>query len=266
MQAESSIGTIQNETHMAKWCLYLSILGLGCLILPIMFPSFKTPVMFVLPLWLSSILLGVAGLIQIRRHRPYLTGKLKAVTGISLSVIPIILITYLFYDAFAGESYDDSNPMLVVNTIKKYCDYKFPQKILSLKAADRLAGGPDNNYTCVVSFITDHNGLTTLQDCLSKGDAWEDITDDLSVKDYYSSEYDPRPFASHKDSPVWYKTKIPQGRTHLSLFNGEIVLTTVCVELKDSNDVAVYIEGWGSPRIMHNRRENIDTDIRKMKD
>jgi hypothetical protein len=254
METENTDVVIQKDSRLTKWSLYASLIGLACLILLLSFPSFKIPATLLVPLWLLSILLGVAGLIQIQICRPNLKGNLKAISGILISTIPPALIAYMFLTAFAGEPYDESNPMLVVNTIKKHCEYKFPEKMSSLKAAERLAGGPDNDYTFVISFTTDYNGFISLQNFLSKTDDWEDITDDLSKKDYNSSEYDPRPFASYKNSPDWYKAKIPQGRTFFSfLGEKELTLTTICVQSEDSNDVAIYIEGWGDSKIKKNR-------------
>jgi hypothetical protein len=254
MESENTKGVIQKESQLAKWSLYTSLTGLVCLMLLILFPSFKIPAILPLFFWLLSVLLSTAGVIQIRACRPNLKGYLKAISGILISIIPPAVIICIFLAAFAGEPYDESNPMLVVNTVKKHGEYKFPEKMLSLKAAERLAGGPDNDYTFLISFKTDYNGFVSLQNFLSNTGDWEDITDELSKKDGNSSAYDPRPYASYKNSPDWYKAKIPQGKTFFSFIGDkELVLTTVCVLLEDSNDVAVYIEGLGKSKIKKNR-------------
>jgi hypothetical protein len=196
--------------------------------------------------WVLSFVFGIVALVEIRRKRPAFKGKPEAIIGICASGIPLILIgciISMIFLALRGEPYDESHPSSVIATIETHCNFKFPEKMESLKAADRIAGGvPPQLYVVIVSFITDQNGFAQLRDSLS--------LQPLRSEDYDTNE--PRAFSLSKGTPQWYKTKMPKGKIYEgSLYskNNMMRLSTFCVELPESEKIAVYIEGWGDSRL-----------------
>jgi len=203
--------------------------------------------------WPISLVSGIIALVDIRKGRPAYRGKPEAILGVCLSGAVIVLygtFFFLLYCALRGEPFDESDPASVVATIGKNCGFEFPEKMESLKAADRLAGGIDNPYFFVVSFMTDQSGFAQLRDSLSQLGNWKEITDELSQKDYDTDDYDPRDWSCIEDAPQWYKMKIAKGRTYEGFLvskNNRMRLFTFCVDLAEPNRIAVYMEGWGDP-------------------
>jgi len=202
------------------------------------------------PCWIASLVFGIVALVEIRTKRPAFKGKRQAIIGICSSAIPLIItivFSWIVYSAIRGEPYDESHPQLVLAIIEKNCEFRFPEKIESLKAADRLAGGLDNPYLFIISFTTDRKGFAQLKDSLEL-QFHKDIT--LEVD---NDEDDRRIFSSSKGTPQWYKTKIPKGKIwegFLVSRNNMMRLNTVCVELSESEKVAVYMGGFGDSRLI----------------
>jgi hypothetical protein len=201
---------------------------------------------FSLLCWILSLISGIISLVRIKRARPVLKGKAEAIVGICLSVVPLILIStiaYVFYLALRGEPYDESHPASVIATIETNCKFKFPEKMESLKAADRIGGGVSPKpYLFIVSFTTDQNGFAQLRDSLS--------LQPLRSEDYDTN--DPRVSSLSKGTPQWYKAKMPKGIIYEGFLvskNNMMRLSTFCVELPEPEKVAVYMEGFGDPRL-----------------
>ena len=200
---------------------------------------------FAFPCWIISLVFGVLALLEIRTKRPAFKGRRQAIIGISFSAIPLIItiaLSWMIYSAIRGEPYDESHPQLVIATIEKNCDFRFPEKMESLKAADRLAGGPDNPYLFVIRFKTNMEGFAQLKDVLELQPHKDTTSEVVNGKD------DPRIFSISKETPLWYSARIPKGKTwegFLVSSNNMMRLSTVCVELSESGKVDVYMRGFG---------------------
>jgi hypothetical protein len=234
------------RTPWATASLILSFLGWLFFLLLFLFDEFDKPMFFLSILcWVLSFVFGIVALVEIRRKFLAFKGKAEAIAGICASVIPLFLIgciLSLFFLAIRGEPYDESYPQSVIATIETNCNFKFPEKMESLKAADRIAGGvPPQPYVVIVSFTTDQDGFAQLQHSLS--------LQPLRSENYNTNE--PRAFSLSKGTPQWYKTKMPKGKIYEGSLYGKnnMMLSTFCVELPESEKVAVYMEGWGDSRL-----------------
>jgi hypothetical protein len=207
--------------------------------------DFGPAICFAFPCWFASLLFGAHALMEIRTKRTAFKGKRQAIIGIASSAIPLIItiaLSWMIYSAIRGEPYDESHPQLVLATIEKNCDFRFPEKMESLKAADRLAGGPDNPYFFVIRFKTNREGFAQLKDALELKPHKDTTSEVVNDKD------DPRFFSISKETPLWYSAKIPKGKTwegFLVSSNNMMRLSTVCVELSESGKVDVYMGGFG---------------------
>lgn len=239
------------RTPWATASFVLSLAGWLCIIL--VYPNQFYELLYdTLPLffcafccWVISLMSGIVALVEIRRKRSVFKGKDEAIIGICTSGVPLILIVCIismFFLALRGEPYDESHPTSVIAMIETKFNFKFPEKMESLKAADRIAGGvPPQAYVFIVTFITDQDGFAKLRDS-------------ISLQPLRSGVYDtnePRSFSLSKGTPQWYKTEMPKGK----IYEGSVVsknnmmLSTFCVELPNSEKVAVYMEGWGDSRL-----------------
>jgi len=251
MNNTNTTSVAPKRTAWATVSIVLCVIGWVCAGLVVCHPFIELfcdtrPVWrFSLLCWVLSLIFGIIALVRIKRARPILKGKAEAIVGICLSVVPLLLINtiaYVFYLALRGEPYDESHPALVIATIETNCNFKFPEKIESLKAADRIAGGvPPKPYVVIVSFTTDQNGFAQLRDSLS--------LQPLRSENYNTNE--PRAFSLSKGTPQWYKTKMPKGKIYEGSRYGKnnMMLSTFCVELPESEKIAVYMEGWGDSRL-----------------
>lgn len=257
MEAENTTTDVPKRTHWATASFVLSLAGWVCaaLIYCDMFYELlydSTPLFLCAPLcWAFALVFGIVALVAIRRKRPLYTGIVEAITGICASAIPLILIaaiSILFYLALRGEPYQESDPASIIALIEDNSNINFPEKMQSLKAADRIAGPPDPPYVCLlVSFTTDQKGFTRLRDSLSKLDSYTEITDD-----YNADEYNHVYFSSYKDIPQWFKIDIAKDIIYHSFGktkNNAITLYTTCVRSEDPDKIVVYMEGLGRPRL-----------------
>ena len=53
-----------------------------------------------------------------------------------------------------------------------------------------------------------------------------------------------------KNAPEWFNAEIPKGKIYELFAYDKMVLFFICVELPDSNDVVIHIEGWGGDRAL----------------
>jgi UDP:flavonoid glycosyltransferase YjiC (YdhE family) len=153
----------------------------------------------------------------------------------------------MIYSAFHGEPYDESHQEVVISIIKENSDIVFPDKMESLKAADRIAPGVGPGYVClIVRFETDKDGFTQLRDSLSKQDSY------IETLDYNSNEYIPFHFSTERDIPQWFKIDIAKDIIYYSFGitkNNAITLHTTCVRSEDPDKIVVYMEGLGDPSL-----------------
>ena len=247
--------TTNNTPKINQWATASLISSLIAYILSFLafVLGFGPAICFAFPCWIASLIFGVVALMEIRTKRPAFKGRIQAIIGISSSAIPLIItvvFSCMLYLAIRGEPYDESHPQLVLATIEKNCDFCFPEKMESLKAADRLAGGPDNPYLFIIRFTTSREGFAQLKDELELQPHRDTTSEVVNGKD------DPRIFSLSKDTPQWYITKIPKGKIwegFLVSQNNMMRLSTVCVELSEYGKVDVYMGGWGSSRLIQDR-------------
>ena len=175
---------------------------------------------------------------------------------IGLLAVPLLLgagtLFYIFYVLSVmshSEPYNETNPALIIDKIENNFDISFSTRMNSLQAADKIAGGIDRPYIFIVRFTTDKTGFANLRELLSGLGNWEETTNELLKKDYNTDEYDPRYIVLYKkDTPDWYKMRIAKGRTYESFLvskNNKMRLITICVEVAESSEIVVYMEGWG---------------------
>lgn len=209
---------------------------------------------------LVGICLGVAALVSIKKSKGKLKGIGFAVSGIIISFIIIVIFIYVafsFISYLHGEPYNDSNPEAILNKVESYCDFEFPKKIETLKAAEKITGGIDHEYTFIARFKTDRNSFEELRNSLSKTKSYsEEITDELPLENsnsyytYGSLTSNKMGSMWQKNAPEWFNAEIPKGKVYVLWPWGKMVLFFICVELPDSNDVVVHIEGWGGGRAL----------------
>lgn len=209
------------------------------------------------PCWIASLVFGIDALVEIRTKRPPFKGKRQAIIGICSSAIPLIITVafiWMIYSAIRGEPYDEFHPEAVISIIEENCDIEFPAKMESLKAADRIAPGIDKPYHFVVSFTTNMNNFAELKESISQLDSY---FEKRVERDPNVGKNTPADFAVFRDSPEWYKTEIPKGEIHESFGvskNNKIRLRTIWINLPESEKVVVYMEGWGSSRLIQDKK------------
>lgn len=251
--------TADRPTRM--WCatasLVLCVLGWAILVMASSNPAVSPSGAFGLAFfaWAVSLGAGIVALVVIRVRRPAFKGKLQAVLGVCVSGGAIVWFGASFVVvslALRGEAFDESNPPSVIAKIENTCGFKFPEKVESLKAADRISGGvPPCAYQFIVRFTTGQNGFVQLRDSLSE------IDDGPQGKGHYGGLSDPRYFRRSREVPKWYEGEIEGAVIYESVFltTGTIWLQlhTVCAELEQAEKVEVYMEGWGDTSLKEDK-------------
>lgn len=197
-----------------------------------------------------GLALSVIALVLIRRSKGALNRKGFAIGGLIISVILFLLLAFVVcifcYVLFYETPYDDSDPKAIIAKIENNCGFKFPAKIESLKAADKITGGIDRPYVFVINFTTDKTGFIELKDSFFQmGCQLEEITlkEGDSIRDESGSW--------SRNAPQWCSEKIPKGKTYESFLlckNDIGLLDTIFVEVANSGEVVVYMYGWGDSR------------------
>lgn len=266
--AEADNNTKDQKLKISKWAtasMYSAFTGLALMLLSYIFymllfnintnaPVRLLGVGFILIIF--GFAAGIIALICIKVSKEKLKGKGLAISGIIISLIPIVLfgcLAYGFYMAVIYEKlYDDSNPEAIIAKVEKVCDFDFPEKIESLKAAEKLVAGIDPGYAFIARFTTDQNSFAELRNSLSKakyeGYYSEEINDELPIEDGKSYTYGSRKSYFEcwwqKNAPEWFDTGISKGKVYELYPSYKMMhLYFICVELPDSNDVVVNVEG-----------------------
>ncbi|MHC4113658.1 MAG: hypothetical protein ACYSWZ_24685 [Planctomycetota bacterium] len=192
-----------------------------------------------------------------------MTKKTKIVLGISAAILLALVLAaisvfyggrYFLRKAFWMEPYDESHPASILVTIEDNSVVKFPEKIESLKAADRTSRGIDSaHYNFILRFKTDQNGLAQLRESLSQLDRY--IEDDVKP-DQRDYDFDLRISRKNKLFPEWYSEELPEGVVYTShgkgvVYSGKTAkgkfhyISCTCVTLAGSEEVVVFMEGVG---------------------
>jgi hypothetical protein len=210
------------------------------------------------------LIFGIVALVKIRKKRPAFKGTLQAVLGVCVSGATLawfVVIFHLISSALRGEPFDESNPQSVVAKIENTFGFKFPEKMESLKAGDRIRGGLLSfpcPYQFIVRFTTDQNGFVQLRDSLSE------IDDGPQATSHYTGLSDPRWFSGPPEVPKWYGMEIKGSviyESHILTSEGMwLQLHTVCVESEQSGRVEVYMEGMGDPNLKTDKKKRFDEE------
>ena len=280
--SETNNNTQGQKPKISKWAtasMYSAFIGLAlilllCLSYKLLFNASEFIFYIVAKILLGVGLIliifgfvaGIIGLIGIKASKGKLKGMGFAISGIIISSIPIILfisVAYFFYMAVIYEKpYDDSNSKAIMAKVEKVCDFEFPEKIESLKAAEKIASGIDRAYTFIVRFTTDQNSFAEFRNSLSKTkNYFEKITDELLTEDGKSYRYGSRGSMWQKNAPEWFNAEIPKGKVYELYPIDKMFLYFICVELPDSNDVIVNIEGWYTHRRLKEAEKSFDRPL-----
>jgi len=275
MRPEDSEVTVgkPRKSFLAVTSFALALAGWTCLLLFILFLLVIFPwrsdydvilkvLSFCMELfWFFSLSVGITALIRIRRKRGTIKGKGRAKIGIWASAIPIMLFVVFPGLMFRAMLYSarlcECDPAPLVAMIKHNFEFKFPENIKSIKAAEADNVGIDRIYEFIVSFTTDQSGWRQFQESFPKvndantiyveTDGQRYIHDIYDFMDYDANTYDdqrPRRWA-----PKWYKTKIKKGKYfqgYLTSKNKKIQINNLCVDVADPENIIVYIQGWGN--------------------
>jgi len=198
----------------------------------------------------------------------FMTKKIKIVLGISV-VLPLALALSAVYFFFFGhdllrrwfwmEIHDESRLASFLANIEDKTVVRFPKKIESLKAAERVHTDRADSYHFVLRFKTGKNGLDQLRESLSQMDYYvssDAQTDPNSEVDIY-----PRIVHSKKGIPEWFSEEMAEGVHYESIGSGSRVdyfeygkniniaiakiytIECKCITLTGSDEVVVYMEG-----------------------
>jgi hypothetical protein len=195
-----------------------------------------------------GVIAGIVGLVRIKVGKGKLRGKGFAISGVIISLILIMPFSFFsfFYMAFNEKPYDDSNGEAIMAKVEKFSGIEFPEKVKSLKAAEKITAALDTSYAFVVRFVTDQNGFNEFRNSLSKAEGYsEERTDELVENGksytYHSRGIDVWGSRWRRNAPEWYDLEIPKGKVHELLLGFNYF---ICVELADSKDVIVNAEGF----------------------
>jgi hypothetical protein len=192
--------------------------------------------------------------------------KTKIVLGISV-LFPLVLALVAVYFFFFGhdilrrwfwmEIHDETRLVSFLANIEDNTVVKFPEKIESLKAAERVHTNHVGSYHFVLRFKTDNKGLAQLQESLSQ--LRKNLVSDAQTDPNSGVYVYPRIVHSKKGIPEWYSEEIPEGvhyesigaggRVDYSGKNRNIAIAKIyvidckCVTLAGSEEVVVYMEG-----------------------
>jgi hypothetical protein len=189
-----------------------------------------------------------------------MTKKTKIVLGISAASLVVLVLAavdlFFFEDLrqlFWMEIHDESRLASFLANIEDNSVVEFPEKIESLKAAERDYSPRGGSYHFVLRFKTDKKGLAQLRESLSQ--LHEPLESDAQPdrnSEYYA---DPRVGYKEKGIPEWYSEEMPEG-VHYEFYGttdhylesrkGKLqFISCACVTLADSEEVIVYMEGFG---------------------
>jgi hypothetical protein len=187
-----------------------------------------------------------------------MTKKTKIVLGISAATLLVLILAavdlFFFEDLrqwFWMEIHDESHLASCLVNIEDNSVVEFPEKIESLKAAERVYTEREGSYVFVLRFKTDKKGLAQLRESLSQLDEYreysvepDDRTDDSDLRILFKNEH----------TPEWYNEELPEGVFYTSYGKGVdyylesrkgklIHMTCTWIVLAESEEVLVYMAG-----------------------
>lgn len=220
----------------------------------------------ILLFWCMALILGILALYRIRAKNAPRRMRTSALIGIWISAIPllffagILLINYTVWPGFPfprPRPFSECDPNKVIALIENSFDFNLPDNISSAKAAETRTTWLDDTYSFIFKFSTDEKGWERFHTSFPKikdqdtiygyPDGSRHVHDVYDFTDYNPNEYDPRiePFWGW---PKWFKAKIRKGKDfsgYLNSKDGSLQINTLCIDLAESENVIIYIGGWG---------------------
>ena len=195
-----------------------------------------------------------------------MTKKTKIVLGISAASLVVLVLAAVYFFFFGHdllrqwfwmEIHDESRLASFLANIEDNTVVKFPEKIESLKAAERIHTNRGGSYHFALRFKTDKNGLAQLKESLSQ--LYKNLVSDAQTDPNSEVYVYPRIVHSKKGIPEWYSEEMLEGVLYESLGSGSrveyygknrniaiakiYVIDCKCVTLAGSEEVVVYMEG-----------------------
>ena len=196
-----------------------------------------------------------------------MTKKTKIVLFISAATLLALILAavdlFFFEDLrhwFWMEIHDESRHASFITNIEDNSVVEFPEKIESLKVAEKVNTNHDNSYYFVLRFKTDKKGIAQLRESLSKlDDYFENSFESRTEPNDRTDDSDLRTLIRGKRVPKWYNEELPEGIFYTSYGKGvnyrmpyrkqgegmfHFIICTWIV-LEESEEVLVYMSGRG---------------------
>jgi hypothetical protein len=188
--------------------------------------------------------IGIVALRRIKRAKVAAEGKGRAKAGVWISSISLVVFcgwiccaVWMAAHIFRRPMFKECDPSSVIALIEKRLEIKFPEKMESVRAAEKELTWLEHTYIFIVNFTTDQDSFEELRRSLPKKDRWYNIR-----------EYDPRSNYSFRNIPQWHKRPIREGECYGgSIYSKSkaIQIEAFCTDTSDARNVVVYIEGIG---------------------
>jgi len=240
------------------WFLFAVYQGAGTVKMPIP-QSFRWSMWL---FWLIALTLGWIALVRIKQERLARKHRYSALVGVWISAIPLVLfVISFFWPGFPlprQRPFSECDPKKVIAIIEKRgFDFTFPDTIKDAKAVETRTTWLEHTYMFLLRFSTNqegweefHRSFPKIKDHATRYidvDGREEIHDVYDFMDYDTNEYEPRiePFWGW---PKWFKAKIRKGKYFSGYLDSKdygLQIDTLIVDVADSEDIRIYIEGWG---------------------
>jgi hypothetical protein len=211
-----------------------------------------------------GLVLGILAIILIKKSKGQLKGQAAAILGIvaATSFIVIMIIAILISSIFGfgfpkPRPFSECDPNKVIALIENNFDFNLPDNISSTKAAETRTTWLDDTYSFIFKFSTDEKGWEQFHTSFPKikeqdtiygyPNGSRHVHDVYDFTDYNPNEYEPR-IEPWWGWPKWFKAKIRKGKHfsgYLDSKDGSLNIDTLCVDLAESENVIIYIGGWG---------------------
>ncbi|MBW8039493.1 MAG: DUF4190 domain-containing protein [Planctomycetes bacterium] len=211
-----------------------------------------------------GLVLGILAITRIKKSKGQLTGQTAAILGIvaatSFIIIMILVILIISISGFGfpkPRPFSECNPNKVIALIENSFDFNLPDNISSAKAAETRTTWLDDTYRFILNFSTDEKGWEQFHTSFPKikdqdtiygyPNGTRHVHDVYDFTDYDPNKYEPR-IEPYWGWPEWFKAKIRKGKNfsgHMNSKDGSLQINTLCIDLAESENVIIYIGGWG---------------------
>lgn len=221
----------------------------------------------ILLFWCMALILGILALYRIRAKKTQHRKRTKAIIGIWISAIPlllyagILLISHTVWPGFPfprQRPFSECDPNKVIALIENSFDFHLPDNISSAKAAETRTSWLEHNYIFILSFTTDLEGWDQFHTSFPKIKDHNTTYTEVDGREYIHDMYDFMDYEPNEDElriepfwgwPKWFKAKIKKGKYFSGYLNSKdrsLQIDTLCIDLGDPEKVVIYIDCWGS--------------------